>query len=158
MSMDLDLIEIVTYVCAGLGVTLLFLCIILAMVILVVVCKKNFGRQSQVYSVVPATRDPLDLENAVLQRYHVNNEAAKGHSGLRYIDEVDDGVRPSRRSAPVKQKLFWKKKKNEKRASAISGNPLEPRTPSFVFVALDHFAGNCGVTFYPLNRKIVNKN
>ena len=124
MTMDLDLIEIVTFVCAGLGVTLLFLCIILAMVILVAVCRKNFGRQSQVYSIVPTARDPLDLEHAVLQRYHVNNEAAKGLSGLRHIDEVDDGVRPGRRSAPVKQKLFWKRKKNEKRAAAISGEHL----------------------------------
>ena len=85
--MDLDLIEIVTYVCAGLGVTLLFLCIIMAMIIIIGLCKKNFGRQSQSYSVVPVVRDPLDLEQAVLQRYHVNNDAVKGLSGLRLIDE-----------------------------------------------------------------------
>lgn len=119
--MDLDLIEIVTYVCAGLGVTLLFLCIIMAMIIIIGLCKKNFGRQSQSYSVVPVVRDPLDLEQAVLQRYHVNNDAVKGLSGLRLIDEVDDGVKATRNSAPVKRKLFWKKKKDEK-SSIVAGS------------------------------------
>ena len=76
--MDLDAITIVTYVCAALGVLLLTLCIVLAFFVICGLCKKCITHQGQVYSVVPPTQDPLDIEHAVLQRYHINNDAMKG--------------------------------------------------------------------------------
>ena len=76
--MDLDTITIITYVCAALGVLLLTLCIVLAIFVIFGLCKRCFTSQAQVYSVVPPTQDPLDIEHAVLQRYHINNDALKG--------------------------------------------------------------------------------
>ena len=119
-TMNLELIEIITYTCAGLGGVLLFLCIILASFIIYGFCKRYCSKQTQRYSVVPLTRDPVDIETAVLQRFQVNNDAAKGLSGLGLIDEVDGIQKDSiKNEAPIKRKLFWKKKKEIQRKVSV---------------------------------------
>ena len=57
--MDLDLINVITYVCAALGGVLLLLCIILAAFFVYSACKKHFcpGSLSAEYVIVPTEQN-----------------------------------------------------------------------------------------------------
>ena len=57
--MDMEIVDLVTYICAALGGVLLLLCIILAAIFLYSVCRKNLcpGSSNRQYVIVPTDQE-----------------------------------------------------------------------------------------------------
>ena len=63
----LDLITVVTYVCAILGGILLFICVLLALFILYLQCKNHLRERESSYVVVPrGDPTPINAENGTV--------------------------------------------------------------------------------------------
>lgn len=109
----MDLITVITYICAGLGGVLLLLCIILAAFLIVAYCKKYLGLGSAQYVIVQ-TVDGASLENGtpsssiVLRKFSRDDLARdKVDVGGVVVNETKSKV------PPVKKKMLWRKNKKK---------------------------------------------
>ena len=109
--MDMEIVDLVTYICAALGGVLLLLCIILAAIFLYSVCKKNLcPGSSRQYVIVPADSEGQN-GSIVLRKFSTEDLEKNGiiSSSISFEDENDSKF--MKNVPPVKKKMLWKQKK-----------------------------------------------
>jgi hypothetical protein len=123
-------LDIITYVCASLGILLFILCIVLVCVIIYGYCRKHLVGDSRSYRVVPRVNDAEDVElvhkrvkwyfecvfTKVLLLQASYNPLSPAKNCLKSdVIPKDVGLihydGNHKHSAPIKKRLFWKNKK-----------------------------------------------
>ena len=138
--MDMNLINIIIYVCASLGGVLLLLCIILASFFVYNLCVKYFGIGRigrQQYVIVPTENTNGPNGQIVLRKFSTEDLEKNGivSTSITFEDESEgkDLSLPKKNIPPVKKKMLWKQKKKSYQQQSIPFQNVEEEDEDIKF-------------------------